>query len=49
MGRLIMILVDTTVIIDIWRGKPQVKTLLKHYKDHSNTIIHHEGHIEIII
>jgi len=35
MGRIIMILVDTTVIIDIWRGKPQIKTLLKQYKEES--------------
>lgn len=33
MGRLIMILVDTTVIIDIWRGKQQIKTILKQYKE----------------
>ena len=28
-----MILVDTTVIIDIWRGRPNVKTALKPYSD----------------
>jgi predicted nucleic acid-binding protein len=33
MGRLIMIVVDTTVLIDIWRGKPQIRSLLKQYKD----------------
>jgi predicted nucleic acid-binding protein len=33
MGRLKMIIIDTTVIIDIWRGRPNVKTLLKPYTD----------------
>jgi predicted nucleic acid-binding protein len=33
MGRLIMILVDTTVVIDIWHGKQQISTLLKRYKE----------------
>ena len=33
MGRLVIIIVDTTVIIDIWRGRDTVKTILNPYKD----------------
>ena len=33
MGGLIMIVVDTTVLIDIWRGKPQIRSLLTQYKE----------------
>jgi len=28
-----MIIVDTTVIIDIWRGRPNIKAVLKPYSD----------------
>ena len=33
MGRIEMILVDTTVVIDIWRGRSGVKRHLKNYKE----------------
>jgi predicted nucleic acid-binding protein len=33
MGRVVMIIVDTTVIIDIWRGRTGVKIHLKKYKE----------------
>ena len=28
-----MIIVDTTVLIDIWRGRPEIKAYLKNYKE----------------
>jgi len=33
MGRLIMIIVDTTVLIDIWRGQPKIKALIQKYHE----------------
>jgi len=30
-----MIIVDTTVVVDIWRGRSKVKSVLKPYSDQS--------------
>jgi len=38
LGRIILIIIDTTVIIDLWRGRPGVKECLAKYKDEKFSI-----------
>ncbi|MHA1193831.1 MAG: type II toxin-antitoxin system VapC family toxin, partial [Promethearchaeota archaeon] len=33
-----MIIVDTTVLIDIWRGRPNIKSILKPYSEQTTYI-----------